>query len=287
MVADIFDTSLFKLRQNRRFQTDTDYNFLYDWSVQQIKDRMSVITRDFESVIHLGARDNSFVQDFKNGFTLHTDKTFSSHSIGDESFLPIKTASQDLIVSTLNLHRMNDVPGALIQIKRALKPDGLFLGVLFGGETLSTLRECLTETEIKHHGGVSPRIFPFADKQDCGALMQRAGFALPVIDSEIITVSYTSLVKMLHDLRGMNESNTLVERNKNYVGHAFFNDVEKAYRTKTDNDSKYMDVKFEMIFLLGWAPHDSQQKPLMPGSATGRLADVLGTEEIKTGETPS
>jgi NADH dehydrogenase [ubiquinone] 1 alpha subcomplex assembly factor 5 len=287
MVADIFDTSLFKLKQNRRFQTDTDYNFLYDWSVQQIKDRMSVITRDFESVIHLGARDNSFVQDFKNGFTLHTDKTFSSHSIGDESFLPIKTASQDLIVSTLNLHRMNDVPGALIQIKRALKPDGLFLGVLFGGETLSTLRECLTETEIKHHGGVSPRIFPFADKQDCGALMQRAGFALPVIDSEIITVSYTSLVKMLHDLRGMNESNTLVERNKNYVGHAFFNDVEKAYRTKTDNDSKYMDVKFEMIFLLGWAPHDSQQKPLMPGSATGRLADVLGTEEIKTGETPS
>jgi NADH dehydrogenase [ubiquinone] 1 alpha subcomplex assembly factor 5 len=287
MVADIFDTSLFKLRQNRRFQTDTDYNFLYDWSVQQIKDRMSVITRDFESVIHLGARDNSFVQDFKNGFTLHTDKTFSSHSIGDESFLPIKTASQDLIVSTLNLHRMNDVPGALIQIKRALKPDGLFLGVLFGGETLSTLRECLTETEIKHHGGVSPRIFPFADKQDCGALMQRAGFALPVIDSEIITVSYTSLVKMLHDLRGMNESNTLVERNKNYVGHAFFNDVEKAYRTKTDNDSKYMDVKFEMIFLLGWAPHDSQQKPLTPGSATGRLADVLGTEEIKTGETPS
>jgi NADH dehydrogenase [ubiquinone] 1 alpha subcomplex assembly factor 5 len=287
MVADIFDTSLFKLKQNRRFQTDTDYNFLYDWSVQQIKDRMSVITRDFESVIHLGARDNSFVQDFKNGFTLHTDKTFSSHSIGDESFLPIKTASQDLIVSTLNLHRMNDVPGALIQIKRALKPDGLFLGVLFGGETLSTLRECLTETEIKHHGGVSPRIFPFADKQDCGALMQRAGFALPVIDSEIITVSYTSLVKMLHDLRGMNESNTLVERNKNYVGHAFFNDVEKAYRTKTDNDSKYMDVKFEMIFLLGWAPHDSQQKPLTPGSATGRLADVLGTEEIKTGETPS
>lgn len=117
--------------------------------------------------------------------------------------------------------------------------------------------------------------------------MQRAGFALPVIDSEIITVSYTSLVKMLHDLRGMNESNTLVERNKNYVGHAFFNDVEKAYRTKTDNDSKYMDVKFEMIFLLGWAPHDSQQKPLTPGSATGRLADVLGTEEIKTGETPS
>ena len=181
---------------------------------------------------------------------------------------------------------MNDVPGALIQIKRALKPDGLFIGALYGGETLSVLRECLMETEIAYHGGVSPRVFPFADKQDCGALMQRAGFALPVIDSETLTVSYSFLTKMLHDLRGMGESNTLSQRNKNYVGRHFFKDVETLYRRKMKNNSEYLDVKFEVIFLLGWAPHGSQQQPLSPGSATGRLADALGTDEIKTGERP-
>lgn len=281
MVSDIFDTSLFKLRSNRRFETHADYNFLYDWAVSQIQDRLSVITREFKHVIHLGARDNALAKNFERGMTIHHNARFAPDIIGDESFLPVKTASQDLIISTLNLHRMNDVPGALIQIKRALKPDGLFLGVLFGGETLSTLRECLTETEVKNHGGVSPRIFPFADKQDCGALMQRAGFALPVIDSETVTVSYSSLTKMLHDLRGMSESNIMTERNKNYVGLSFFDDVEALYRRKTGGD---LDAKFEVIFLLGWAPHESQQQPMKPGSAQSRLADALKTEEIKTGD---
>jgi NADH dehydrogenase [ubiquinone] 1 alpha subcomplex assembly factor 5 len=286
MTSTIFDTPLLRMRQNRKNISFKDHDFIYRWTCHQILDRLSVITRGFDNVTHFGARDDCLIKKFKASYSCDLNAQHSPHVIGDEEALPLRFSSQDLIVSTLNLHRMNDVPGALIQIKRALKPDGLFMGAMFGGQTLLSFRESIMEAEMEYHGGVSPRIFPFADKQDCGALMQRAGFALPVIDSETLTVSYSNLTKMLHDLRGMSESNILLERNKKYVGRDFFNKVEEIYRDKTDSDSGYFDAKFEIIFLLGWAPHDTQQKPLKPGSASGRLADFFGTHEIKTGDTP-
>ena len=172
---------------------------------------------------------------------------------------------------------MNDLPGALIQIKNALKPDGLFIGAMFGGETLKELRESLIQTELNMKGGVSPRIAPFADKQDMGALMQRAAFALPVIDSETVTVTYDNLFKLMHDLRGMGESNILAARNKTYPSRDFFTKTAEYYQTHFSEPDGRLIATFEIIFLLGWAPHASQQKPLKPGSAEKNLADVLSS----------
>lgn len=202
----------------------------------------------------------------------------------DEEFLPFANESFDLVLGTLNLHTVNDLPGALLQIRKSLKPDGLFLASMLGGETLYELRQVMTQAEMNTRGGISPRIAPFADKQQMGALLQRAGFNLPVVDSDIITVTYDNIFKLFHDLRYMGEGNAIAARDKTPPGKKLFMEAARLYQEQFAGADGRITASFEIIFLTGWAPHSSQQKPLRPGSAETSLADALSTREIKTGD---
>jgi len=265
-----------------------NHDFLFQWSSQQILDRLSLIKRDFTDILQIGTRDTETFNALKNKNPIRIDLScnFKNTIIADEEFLPIKPASQDLIISNLNLHTVNDLPGTLLQTRKTLKPDGLFIAALFGGETLNELRTALIQAELKLKEGISPRVNPLTDKQDCGALMQRAGFALPVIDSERITVTYENMFKLMQDLRGMGEGNAITARDKSYPGKALFIEAAKIYHEHYAESDGRIYATFDIIFLLGWAPHKSQQQPLKPGSAENRLADALNTMEISTGENP-
>ncbi|MEM6781210.1 MAG: methyltransferase domain-containing protein [Pseudomonadota bacterium] len=277
--TQIFDRTLNRARKVKAYQNFSDFDFLHQFASNQLKDRLSDITRNFETIIQLGGYHEQIIEG------THTVGMTDKHAvIADEEFLPFGKNSLDLVLSPLCLHTANDLPGALIQINHALKPDGLFLGAMFGGETLFELRESLNKAEIELSGGLSPRIFPFADKQQMGGLMQRAGFALPVVDSDLITVTYPNLQKLFADLRGVGEGNIIRDRRKGLTHPALFQKAEDYYRdTYTDSGGK-LEATFEIIFLTGWSPHDSQQKPLRPGSAEHSLAEKLGTQEVKTGE---
>lgn len=186
----------------------------------------------------------------------------------------------DLAVSLLRLHNINDLPGALVQIRRALKPDGLFIGAMFGGGTLNELRDSLAQGEIAATGGISPRVSPMADVRELGALMQRAGFALPVIDVERTTVRYRDFFTLVKDLRAMGETNALANR-KPFLSRAALTGAIAHYQDKhSDAEGRFL-ATFDIVYLLGWAPDESQQKPLRPGSAKARLADALGVKEHK------
>ena len=288
----VFDRALLKQKRLRSAPRFAEFNFLHEWAETQILDRLDVVTKDFPLGLHIGRNVN---ENFLNALKQQSgaqhiwrfDQTGHGDVMGEEDFFPFKPESLDLITSTLNLHSVNDLPGALLQFKQALKEDGLFVAVLFGGETLYELCESLMHAEMQIKGGLSPRIFPFADKQQAGALLQRAGFALPVVDSEIITVTYENMFKLMHDLRGMGESNVIAERSRLNPGKEFFFKAAEYYQQNFAESDGRIKASFEVIFLLGWAPHESQQKPLKPGSAKTRLADALQTDEIKTGEMPS
>lgn len=289
---EIFDRRA--LRRNRLRSADkiTHHDFLIQWAEEQLLDRLHDIKRKLPLALQIGVRgSDTFKTRVKK---ISGARTFVKMELGrlrddqdicgDEEYLPFADHSLDLVLSALSLHSINDLPGTLIQIRRALKPDGLFLAALLGGETLHELRESLMQTEISLKGGASPRIFPFADKQQIGALMQRAGFALPVIDSEIITATYDSMHKLMHDIRGMGEGNIIKARDKTNPGKTFFEKAEDYYKEHFTAQDGRLIASFEVIFIIGWAPHESQQKPLKPGSAQNRLADALQTDEIKTGE---
>ncbi|MGO4736039.1 methyltransferase domain-containing protein [Bosea sp. 2KB_26] len=206
--------------------------------------------------------------------------------VGDLERLPLAAASIDLAASLLALHGVNDLPGALIQIRRALRPDGLFIGCLLGGRTLQELREVLLAAEAETTGGVSPRVAPFADLRDMGSLLQRAGFALPVVDSELVTVRYRDLFGLLRDLRAMGWANALADRRKAPLRRDTLLRAAALYAERFADPDSRLRATFEIVWLSGWAPHESQQKPLRPGSAKARLADALGVPEIGTGEKP-
>lgn len=269
----IFDRD--RLRQNRRrAETLKDFDFLSHWTQEQIATRLFEIKRSFKDTVTI---DNQQA----------TVQPGNVKIITDEEFFPFAHHSLDLVISVLTLHATNDLPGTLLQIKQALKPDGFFIGALFGGETLHELRASLLNAELELKGGASPRVFPFADKQQMGALMQRAGYALPVVDSEIVTVTYDNIFKLMHDLRGMAETNIIIDRNKKYPGREFFLRAGEYYADQFSEPDGRITATFEIIFLAGWAPHASQQQPLKPGSAKARLADALETIEFKAGEMPA
>jgi SAM-dependent methyltransferase len=202
----------------------------------------------------------------------------------DEEALPFGDATLDLVVSALALQFVNDLPGVLVQIRRALRPDGLFLAALLGGETLTELRQSFAAAESDIEGGVSPRVAPFADLRDLGALLQRAGFALPVTDVDRVTVRYDSVFGLMHDLRRMGATNALLARRRTPLKRATLQRMAEIYAQRfADNDGR-VRATFETVWLSGWAPHPDQQQPLKPGSAKARLADALGTREISTGE---
>ena len=204
--------------------------------------------------------------------------------VADEEFLPFAPNSFDLVVSAMDLHWVNDLPGTLVQIARILRPDGLLLGAMLGGATLWQLRQALTAAESEVEGGLSPRVSPFADLRDAAGLLQRAGFALPVADSETIEVEYDNALALMRDLGAMGESNLVVERRRGLARRATLLRAAEIYGERFALPSGRVAASFEVLFLHGWAPHESQPKPLRPGSAAQRLADALGTAEQSAGE---
>ncbi|MCE2737317.1 MAG: methyltransferase domain-containing protein [Rhodobacter sp.] len=199
--------------------------------------------------------------------------------IADDDVLDLAPGAHDLVIHALCLHWANDPVGQLVQCRRALRPDGLFLGVLFGGQTLAELRACLAEAEAAVTGGLSPRVLPMAEIRDLGGLLQRAGFALPVADSTIRTVTYADAGRLMADLRAMGEANALAQRLRRPTGRQIFSRAAARYAAGFPAPEGRIRATFEMIFLTGWAPHDSQPRALRPGSAAQRLADALGSVE--------
>jgi NADH dehydrogenase [ubiquinone] 1 alpha subcomplex assembly factor 5 len=201
--------------------------------------------------------------------------------VADEEALPFADASLDLVVSGLSLHLVNDLPGTLVQIRRALRPDGLLLAALLGGTTLTELRQSWLAAEAEISGGASPRVAPFADVRDLGSLLQRAGFALPVVDSEIVTVTYASPLALMQELRAMGASNMLVARRRTPVTQGLLTRAAEIYAERFGIAGGRVAATFEILTLTAWAPDESQPKPLQPGSAKARLADALGATERK------
>jgi SAM-dependent methyltransferase len=204
----------------------------------------------------------------------------------DEEALPFGPASLDLVVSSLALHWVNDLPGTLIQVRRALKPDGLFLGAIFGGQTLTELRQCLIQAESDLTGGAALRIAPFADAFDVAGLLQRAGFALPVADLDRVMVRYDHPLKLIGDLRRMGETNALADGRGRPLSRPVLARAMALYQERFSDPDGRVRATFDIMTMTGWAPHPTQQQPLKPGSAKMRLADALGTHEISAGEKP-
>jgi SAM-dependent methyltransferase len=281
----IFDRALQRQRQARALKAGPA-DFLLQWTVDDLCERLAAVKREFVRIADLGtpgpALAERLVAQNSDALLVRLSPTLSSlgeppllRVVGDEEILPFRNESLDLIVSALSLHLVNDLPGALIQLRRALKPDGLFLGAVLGGSSLQELREALAIAETEIAGGVSPRVAPFADIRDMGALLQRAGFALPVADSESLTVRYDDLFSLMKDLRAMGAANTLFERARRPTSRRLFLRAAEIYAERFADADHRIRATFEIIFLSGWAPHESQQKPLRPGSAQIRLADVL------------
>jgi len=290
----IFDRALLRARR-RRAAAQGGANFLLDRTAQELRERLDSVLRRFELAVDLGTPGDqvraTLTGSGKIGTLIAADPLVEERTAGralkiacDEEALPFRDASLDLVVSALALHTTNDLPGALIQIRRALKPDGLFIAALLGGETLTELRQSFAEAEAEVEGGISPRVAPFPDLRDLGALLQRADFALPVTDVERLTVRYASAFALMHDLRSMGATNVLVERRRiPSRRHTLARMAEIYARRFADADGR-LRATFEIVWLSGWAPHESQQKPLPPGSAKMRLADALSAKEIPAGE---
>jgi SAM-dependent methyltransferase len=278
----IFDRKLMRLRQARALARGPE-TFLIDRVAADLGERLEAVLRTFDRAADIGTPTDAVRRVLKASGKVAA--IYGGDSVvADEEVLPFADGSLDLVVSALALQFVNDLPGTLIQIRRALKPDGLLLAALLGGDTLIELREAFAEAEAEIEGGVSPRVAPFADVGALGGLLQRAGFALPVVDSDRLTVRYDSVFALMRDLRRMGATNILRERRRTPLKRATLAKLADIYaRRFADNDGR-LRATFEIVWLSGWTPHDSQQKPLKPGSATARLADALGSKEISTGE---
>src|SRR5215472_1073676 len=278
-------------QRRRRFRAAASpANFLLDHVAGELADRLSVVLRRFDVGVDLGTPGDAVrvalhrlgaVEMIVGADVMAREKPFV---IADEEALPFRDASIDLVVSGLALHFANDLPGVLAQIRRALKPDGLFVSALLGGETLTELRQAFAEAEAEIEGGASPRVAPFADLRQLGALLQRAGFALPVTDVDRVTVRYGSAFDLMHDLRRMGATNPLVARRRVPLRRSTLMQMADNYARRFADADGRVRATFDIVWLSGWTPHPNQQQPLRPGSAKTRLADALGTREISTGE---
>ncbi|MBW8298110.1 MAG: methyltransferase domain-containing protein [Hydrogenophaga sp.] len=282
----IFDQDLVtanRLRARRRLETGTD--FLLEIAARELSERLSLVERRFEQAVELhgatGAAARLALQTGKidrlDRIETHQDFSAEGDALTVAPFeaVPLEPQSVNLVLSPLALHLTNDTPGVLVQIRRALKPDGLFLAAIPGAGTLGELRDVLLTTEIELHGGASPRVIPFPDIRDVGALLQRAGFTLPVVDEESYTVRYDNLFALMRDLKAMGMANPLIGRSRKPVGRAFFLKAAERYAERYADPDGRIRATFSIIYVSGWAPHESQQKPLKPGSAKMRLADAL------------
>ncbi len=272
-----------RLRALKKAEPKAD--FLLDIAAQELAERLSAVERTFDLAVELhGFTGLAARYALQTGKILalkrvETHKEFgwlgNDLSISSLETVPLEAQSTNLILSPLVAHLTNDTPGLFIQIRRALKPDGLFMAAIPGAGTLQELRDVLLGTESEMFGGVSPRVIPFPDVRDIGALLQRAGFALPVVDMENYTVRYDSLFALLRDLKSMGMANPLFARSRIPLNRSFWVRAAEIYAERYADTDGRVRATFSFIYLSGWAPHESQQKPLKPGSAKARLADAL------------
>jgi SAM-dependent methyltransferase len=294
----LFDRDIHRLRLDRAARKFAQADFLKVRAAEDLAARLAVINRRFPVAVDLGARTGAFARVLaeseaadKVDVLIQTDLSAAMlvgangpRLVADEARLPFAETSLDLVVSTLALHWIDDLVGALIQIRRVLRPNGLFVGAVIGGASLTELRQCLTEAEIDLTGGAGPRVSPLLDAYDGAALMQRAGFALPVVDVDRISVRYDHLLRLMADLRAMGETNVLLERPRSPLARRIITRANDLYFERFAAEDGRIVATFEIITLTGWAPHPDQQKPLAPGSAKTRLADALGVRERSAGE---
>ncbi len=291
----IFDRTLLRARRARAAALGAE-TFLLDQVAADMGERLAAVLRRFEIAVDLGTPSDAIRRALSESGRIgsmiavepaaHRLDTDFIRVAGDEEALPFADGSLDLVVSALSLQFVNDLPGTLIQIRRALKPDGLLLAALVGGDSLTELREAFAAAESEIDGGVSPRVAPFADVRELGGLLQRAGFALPVVDTDRLTVRYDSVLALMRELRRMGATNILSERRRAPLKRATLERVADIYGDRFTDEDGRMRATFDIVWLSGWAPHENQQQPLKPGSAAHRLADALGTKEISAGEKP-
>jgi len=284
--AIIFDRAQVRRQRDRAAPRLPEHDFLLQEVGERLADRLQDVARSFPLALDLGCHNGLLAPILKSGgkvgqlisCDLSPEMARRAGSLAlaaDEETLPFAPNSFDLIVSNLSLHWVNDLPGALLQIRHALKEDGLFVGAMLGGQTLIELRECLMEAELAQEGGVSPRVSPFADLRDLGGLLQRAGFSLPVVDSDIITVTYGDIMRLFADLRGMAEGNAVAKRRKSFSRRATLFHAMALYIEKFANAEGRMPATFEIMTMTAWRPHASQQQPLAPGSGRTHLGEAL------------
>ncbi len=280
----VFDRALVRRRRDRAVPNFSDHSFLFDEVAERLADRLEDVLRPFPLALDVGCHDGAMGRvlagrkgierliacDLAPGFA-----RAARGLAADEEFLPFAPNSFDLVVSNLSLHWVNDLPGALLQMRQILKPDGFFCGAMLGGDTLIELRRCLYEAEMAVSGGVSPRVSPFAEIKDAGGLLQRAGFALPVVDSDTLTVTYSDAFALMRELRGMAESNAVLARRKVPATRGLLFDAARRYAELYAEPDGRIPVTFQILYLAGWSPHDSQQQPLKPGSGEIPLGQAL------------
>ena len=290
---DIFDNAARRTRRARairRANRQTSPAFLLERCAHDAAERLRDISRTFERALIIAPPAFmplllSALPSEKHPKTsaLCYDSGALSSPMTDcrDDALPFKPDSFDLVISILSLHSLNDLPGGLMNISHVLAPDGLMLAAYFGGNTLSGLRQSLYRTETQQLGGLTPRVAPMIDFSQSASLLQRAGFALPVVDTDRFTLSYETLSKLLSDLRDVGETNILSAREKAPLTMAFYKDLEQDLKNNAPARAGRFSINFEILWATGWAPHHSQQKPLKPGSAKMRLSEALGVKEQK------
>lgn len=284
-IPQLYDRSLLRKRRDRAAANFDKHAFLKEEVADRLKDRLSFIRRTFDCAVELGY-SGQFSRDYCNTITTmissdlstkmlqHADPTQMRVCFDEEQF-PFAFHSLDLIISCLSLHWVNDFPGMLYQLKMALKPDGLLLAAFFGEHTLFELRECLQQAEIELYQGISPRVSAFISTRDSGALLQRAGFALPVVDYDRIIVSYASLFDLMADLKGMGETNIFLDRSHRMATQSLLNRAAEIYQSRYGSVDGTIPATFDIVYLTGWSPSDSQPKALKRGSAQIPLSRVL------------
>jgi NADH dehydrogenase [ubiquinone] 1 alpha subcomplex assembly factor 5 len=292
----VFDARALRLHRRRAAQHGRNRaDFLFVESAERLADRLADINRAFPKALDLGCRDGLLARQLRSRGGIASlvgcdaEARFAGaapgpHLVAEGDALPFAPRSFDLVLSNLALHWTNDLPGALLQLRHTLKPDGLLLAAMLAGETLHELRAALIEAESEIENGASPRVSPFADPRDLAALLQRAGFALPVVDSDRITATYTDALALMRDLRDMGESNALIARRRGFTRRATLLRAAALYQERYANADGRIRASFEIATLTAWAPHQEQPKALRPGSAQARLADALDAEERSAGE---
>jgi SAM-dependent methyltransferase len=265
----LFDRALLRARQGRALRGEPA-TFLLDRVAQDMEERLHAVLRDFADVADVWTPAETLRNALSDRF-----KSVAHIDPSEQEILPVRPESLDLVVSALAFQFVNDLPGVLAQIRRALRPDGLLLAAMIGGETLTELRQSFAAAEAECEGGLSPRVAPFADLRDVGALLQRAGFALPVTDVDRVVVRYTNAFALMQDLRRMGATNILRERRRTPTRRATMLRMAQIYGERFADPDGRIRATFDVVWLSGWAPHESQQQPLRPGSAKASLAEAV------------